>query len=103
MTTELAASVQDDVATTYVPIAATFKLTFSAAPDPPFVLRSTTTISFPVAEGAPGVNGIRSDPEPGAKTTNATEFESVPSGFCKRTVRFPANNRSVAASEVVHE
>src|SRR5260370_40787138 len=59
-------------------------------------------MSFPVAEGAPGVSGIVSGPEPGASTTNATAFESVPSGFCRLTVRFPASDRSVAVSDVVH-
>ena len=102
MTTVLPPSVQDDVATVYVPIAATFKLTFPAAPEPPLVLNSTTTMSFPAAEGALGVRGIESGPEPGASTTNVTVFESVPSGFCTCTARFPADCRSAAASDVVH-
>src|SRR5690348_4255795 len=83
-------------------MAATFKLTFPAAPEPPLVLSSTTTISCPVAEGAPGVRGITAEPEPGASTTKVTAFDSVPSGFCKPTVRFAASDRSAAESGVVH-
>src|ERR1700676_2036108 len=100
--TGLPPSVQCDVPTTQIPIAATFKLTFPAAPDPPLVLSSTTTMSFPVAEGAPGVSGIVSGPKPGASTTKVTVFESVPSGFCRSTVRFPAKERSAAVRDVVH-
>src|ERR1700716_60738 len=48
-------------------------------------------MSFPVVEGVPG-----------ASTTKFTEFESVPSGFCRRMVRFPAMERSLAESDVVH-
>src|SRR5579859_4588153 len=82
-------------------MAATFKLTFPAAPEPPLVLSSTTTISLPVAEGAPGVREITEEPEPGASTMNVTAFDSVPSGFCKPTVRFAASDRSAAESDVV--
>ena len=49
-----------------------------------------------------GVSGIAADPEPGAVTTNASVLESDPSGFWICTVRFPADCRSAAASEVVH-
>src|ERR1700730_18229923 len=83
-------------------MAATFKLTFPAAPDPPLVLNSTTTISFPVTEGAPGVSGITSEPDPVASTTNFTVLDSVPSGFCKPRVRSPATDMSAAESDVVH-
>src|ERR1700682_2711175 len=83
-------------------MAAMSKLTFPAAPEPPLVLGSTTTMSLPAAVGAPGVRGITSGPKPGASTTNATAFEGVPSGFCNRTVRFPADCRSEAESDVVH-
>jgi hypothetical protein len=55
------------------------------------VLNSTTTMSFPIANGAPGVSGIASAPEPGASTTKFAEFERVPSGFCICTARFPAD------------
>src|SRR5713226_4313877 len=82
-------------------MAATFKLTLAAAPEPPLVLSSTTTMSLPVAIGAPGVRAMTSGPEPVASTTNETEFESVPSGFCKRTARFPGDCKSAAESEVV--
>ena len=44
------------------------RLTFAAAPDPPLVLSSTTTMSFPAAEGAPGVRRMLPAPEPGART-----------------------------------
>src|ERR1700730_2187626 len=59
-------------------------------------------MSFPVAECAPGVSVIVSGPKPGASTTKVTVFESVPSGFCRRTVRFPAKERSAAVRDVVH-
>ena len=102
MATGLAPRVHEVVATEYAPIAATFKLTFPAAPDPPFVLSSTTTMSFPVLDGAPGVSGIAPPPEPGAVTTNASVLESDPSGFWIWTVRFPADCRSAAVIDVVH-
>src|ERR1700690_467420 len=86
----------DDVATVYAPIAAIFRLTFPAAPEPPLVLNSTTTMSLPVATGAPGVSGIVEVPDIGFGTTKICVFESVPSGFCSRTERFPATDRSAA-------
>src|ERR1022692_4220890 len=66
MATVLPPRTHDDVATVYAPIAAIFRLTFPAAPDPPLVLSSTTTMSLPVATGAPGVSGIVEVPEPGS-------------------------------------
>ena len=83
-------------------MAAMFKLTFPAAPDPPLLLSSTTTMSFPAFVGALGVNGINPIPEPGASTTNVTELERVPSGFCSCTARFPADCRSAMVSDVLH-
>jgi len=59
-------------------------------------------MSFPVAEGAPGVSGIVPGPDPAASTTKVTVFESVPSGFCKPTARLPATDTSAAVSDVVH-
>src|SRR3982074_2696395 len=59
-------------------------------------------MSFPVVEGVPGVSNIVSRLVLGASTTKFTEFESVPSGFCRRMVRFPAMERSLAESDVVH-
>src|SRR4029077_19647491 len=79
-----------------------FKLTFPAAPDPPLVLSSNTTMSSPTLVGALGVRGIAPLPEPGASTTNVCELESDPSGFRSCTERFPANCRSGAASDVMH-
>src|SRR5258708_7653612 len=79
-----------------------FKLTFPAAPDPPLVLSSTTTMSFPALEGALGVRGIIPVPDPGATTTNVSVLERVPSGFCTCTGRFPADCRSAMASDVLH-
>ncbi len=96
------ASVQDPVAGENAPIAAIFKLTFPEAPAPPFVLSSTTTMSFPVLMGALGVREIAPLPEPCASTMNISVLESVPSGFCNCTVRFPADCKSAAPSEVVH-
>src|SRR5262245_29965038 len=97
--TGLPASRQVFEAVWYGPMAAKLRLTF---PDPPFVLRSTTTMSFPVAVGEPGVRGMISGPKPVAWTTNAAEFEKVPSGFCTRTSRLPARARSTADREVAH-
>src|SRR5580693_876956 len=102
MITGLPPSRQAEVATEKAPIAAMFKLTFPVALDPPLVLRSTTTMSSPVLEGALGVNGIGADPEPGASTTKVCELESNPSGFCSCTERFPADCRSAAFSEMMH-
>src|SRR5579863_2056857 len=79
-----------------------FRLTFPAAPDPPFVVSSTTTILFPALAGELGVNRIVSAPEPGASTTNASILESDPSGFCSCTERFPADCRSAWPNEVMH-
>src|SRR5215471_10127332 len=79
-----------------------FKLTFPESPDPPFVLSSTTTMSFPVLDGALGVNGMTAAPEPGVATTNASVLDSDPSGFWIWTVRFPVDCRSAAVGEVVH-
>lgn len=100
--TLLAPSVQDDVATVYAPIAAMSKLTFPDAPDPPLVLRSTTTMSLPNEDGALGVKGIVAASTPGASTTKVEIFEIVPSGFCSWTGKIPANCRSACVSEVVH-
>jgi hypothetical protein len=83
-------------------MAAMFKLTFAAAPDPPLVLSSTTTMSFPALVGALGVRTIAPVPEPGDSATNVSVLDSVPSGFCTCTERFPADCRSAAASDVVH-
>lgn len=102
MITGFPASVQDPVAVENAPIAAIFKLTFPEAPAPPFVLSSTTTMSFPVLFGALGVRGIVPVPEPCASTTNISVLESVPSGFCNCTLRFPADCKSAAPIEVVH-
>src|SRR5258708_5307298 len=79
-----------------------FKLTFAVAPDPPLVLTSTTTMSFPALVGALGVRGIAPVPEPGATTMNVCVLESEPSGFCSCTDRFPANCRSAASIDVMH-
>jgi hypothetical protein len=94
--------VQDPVAAENAPIAAIFKLTFPDAPAPPFVLSSTTTMSFPVLVGALGVREMVPVPEPRASTTNFSVLESVPSGFCSCTLRFPADCKSAALSEVMH-
>ena len=93
---------QDPVATEYAPIAAMSKLTLPDAPDPPFVLSSTTTTLFPVLYGALGVSGIVPFPVPWASTTKVCVLESVPSGFCNCTLRFPADCRSAVLSEVMH-
>ncbi len=66
------------------------------------MLSSTTVMSFPAEDGAPGVSRIVAAPAPGARTTKFDEFDSVPSGFCSRTERFPANCRSPCVSDVVH-
>jgi hypothetical protein len=95
-------SVQEEVARSKAPIAATFRLTFPDAPEPPFVLRSTTTISIPAAAGTLGVKGITPAPVPGEATAKVTVLEKVPSGFCICTARFPADCRSAADREVVH-
>ena len=76
--------------------------TFPEAPEPPFVLSSTTTISLPVTEGALGVRGIVPAPEPVASTTKVSILEIVPSGFCSQTERLPADCKSAAVSDVVH-
>ena len=102
MITGLPPSRQAEAATENGPIAPIFKLTFPAAPDPPLVLRSTTTMSSPALEGALGVNGIGADPDPGASTTKVCELESNPLGFCSCTERFPADCRSAAFSDVMH-
>jgi hypothetical protein len=59
-------------------------------------------MSLPALVGALGVREIVPVPELGASTTNVSELESVPSGFCSCTVKFPANCKSGAASEVMH-
>src|ERR1700722_6465958 len=102
MITGFPASRHDDVATEYAPIAAMFKLTFPEAPDPPLVLSSTTTMSFPVLAGALGVSGIVPVPEPRASTTNVSAFERFPAGLWSCTCRSPADCRSAAPSDVVH-
>ena len=79
-----------------------FRLTFPGAPDPPLVLSSTTTISFPVLVGAPGEREIVALPEPGASTTNASGLEIVPSGFCSWMDKFPGDCRLGALSDVMH-
>src|SRR5665213_702264 len=83
-------------------MAAMFKLTFPEAPDPPLVVRSTTTMAFPVLEGALGVSVTLPVPEPCPRTTNVIALESVPSEFCNCTARFAADCRSAALSEAVH-
>jgi hypothetical protein len=102
MMTGFPASVQDPVAVENAPIAAIFKLTFTDAPAPPFVLSSTTTMSFPVLVGALGVSGIVPVPEPCASTTKFSVLESALSGFCNRTLRFPTDCKSAAPSEAMH-
>src|SRR5579864_701503 len=102
MMTGLPPREQDDVATEKAPIAPTFKLTFPAAPDPPLVLSSTTTMSFPALVGALGVSGIPPSPGPCASTTKVCVLESNPPGFSICTVRFPADCRSGASSDVMH-
>jgi hypothetical protein len=59
-------------------------------------------MSFPALDGAPGVSGITAAAELGAITTNTSVLDSDPSGFWICTVRFPADCRSAAASDVVH-
>src|SRR5579862_1891782 len=78
------------------------KLTLAAAPDPPLVLSSTTTMSLPVLDGAPGVSGIVPAPEPSPSTVNVCKLESVPPGFSICTERFPENCKSAAVSDVMH-
>src|SRR5579859_2143274 len=102
MTTGLPPSVQDEVGTEYGPIAATFRVTFPAAPDPPLVLSSTTTMSSPVLLGELGVSGIAPVPVPGASTTKVSVLDSKPSGFSICTERLPAIARSEAVSDVMH-
>ena len=53
--TGLPPSTQDEAAMEKGPMAAMFKLTFPATPDPPFVLSSTTMMSLPALVGALGV------------------------------------------------
>src|ERR1700693_403341 len=79
-----------------------FRVTFPAAPDPPLVLRSTTTMSLPVLVGALGVRGIPPPSEPGASTTKVCVLESNSLGFSSCTGRFPADCRSAASSDVMH-
>ena len=83
-------------------MAAMFKLTFAAAPDPQLVLSSTTTMSFPSLVGALGVRGIAPVPEPGASTTNVYRLESAPPGSCSCTDKFPADCKLAAESDVMH-
>src|SRR6266849_4950009 len=79
--TGLPPSVQVFVAELNVPIATMSRLTFPAAPAPPFVLSSTTEMSFPAADGWPGVRGIAPGPEPTSATTKLTVFDTAPPGF----------------------
>src|ERR1700722_6213011 len=83
-------------------MAAMFKLIFPAAPDPPFVVSSTTTMSLPALLGALGVSGICIVPEPGSSTTNVCMLESNPSGFSSWTGKLPADCKSDAFSDVMH-
>src|ERR1039458_8076041 len=78
------------------------KPTFPKVLASPFVLRSTTTISFPVTDGALGVRAIVSAPEPSASTAKLAILEIVPPGFCIQTERLPADCTSAAVSDVVH-
>jgi hypothetical protein len=66
------------------------------------VLKSATTIFFPVAVGAPGVREIAPPPELAVSTTKFVKFEIAPPGFVIHTKRFPADCKSPADSEVVH-
>src|SRR5665213_3682274 len=59
-------------------------------------------MSFPVLVGALGVRGTIDIPEPCASTTNICVLESAPLGFCNCTLRFPADCKSAALSEVRH-
>ena len=102
MITGLPPSSQDDVAGEKGPIAPTFKLIFPAAPDPPLVLSSTTTMSFPALVGALGVRGIPPPPASGASTTKVCVLESNPLGFSSCTGRFPADCRSGAFRDAMH-
>jgi len=83
-------------------MAPTVRLTLPGAPDPPLVLSSTTTMSFPELAGELGVSGIAFVPEPRGVTTNVCVLESVPSGFCSCTEIFPVDCRSDALSDVAH-
>jgi hypothetical protein len=94
--------VQEPVEGEYGPIAARLRLTFPLAPDPPFVLRSTTTMSFPVLVGALGVSGTSDIPDPCARTTNICVLDNAPFGFCICTLRFPGDCKSAALIEVMH-
>jgi len=77
-----------------------FRFTFSVGSDEPLVLRSTTTMSFPVAFGAPGVSGTVPALLVGAATTSVAAAESAPLGFCTVTLRFATELRSAAVSVV---
>src|SRR5574342_141679 len=77
-----------------------FRLTSSRGRDDPLVLRSTTTMSFPVAFGAPGVSKMASPLVAELTITRATGAESALLGFCTRMLRFPAEEISLPASVV---
>src|SRR5579883_1822066 len=90
------------VAVANAPIAPTFKSTLLPGEETPAVVGSTTTMSLPVAFGAPLVRTICSSELFGAATTSATAFERVPSGFCTCTGTLPALATSAALTGAVH-
>src|SRR2546426_9808753 len=94
-------SAQELLTTETIPSAATFKSTFGPSADVPAVLGSTTTMSFPVAEGAALESAMASSPEVCGTTTSAAWFDATPSGFLIWMERFPAMATSAALSVVV--
>src|SRR5579885_452026 len=101
-TTGFPVSEQVFVAVANAPTAATFKSTLLPGDETPAVVGSTTTMSLPVAFGAPLVNAICSSEGLGAATTSATTLDFVPSGFCACTVMLPALATSAAVTGAAH-
>src|SRR2546423_6320827 len=95
--TGLPASVQELFSVENRPRAATFRSRSPPGTDTPAVVGSTTTMSFPVAAGAPAVNAITSSEEFGAMTTSATAFEVLASGLriCTETLPIAATSAGV--------
>src|SRR5881275_2527194 len=95
-TTGFPASEQVFVAAEKFPTAAILRSTEAPGKETPAAVGSTTTMSFPAADGAVLVSAILSLLVFAAATTSVTAFERDPSGFCSKTVTLPALTTSVA-------
>src|SRR5882724_994317 len=101
-TTGFPVSAHELLAVENAPNAAAFKSRLFPGTEIPAVVGSTTTMSFPLATGAPLVSAIDSSPAFGAATTSDTTLELVPSALRTCTLTFPAAATSLAFTGAVH-